>query len=878
MMISRIARLWRNLTAKREVEHQLDQEIRSYIDMLEAEKIQSGLAPGRARREVLLQVEGIEQLKEQVRDVRTGRKLEILASDLHQAWRTLWNMPLTAAVVLLSLGIGIGVNTTVFSWIQSVIIQPMPAIPQSGNYQNLEVRTDSGTYPGLSWSEYKDLRDRLPSFRGLLAFRMVPFYVGELGAAERTYGLLISGNYFPLLGLRPALGRFIQPEDVSRPGREPVVVISHGYWQTHFGGSPNVIGQKIRVNNNLLTVVGVTPERFQGTVLGLDFSLWTPATLAPVLLSGSTELVDRSQRGYAVMGLLRPGASRSGAQMQLNEAMQELAKSYPETNTNIRGEVLPFWRSPHGPQRILATGLAVLQGIMLLLLLAVCGNTATLMLARATTRQREIGVRLALGAGPWRVISLLFTENFLLAFLGSNLGVGLAMWGTRALRAVPIISSFPIRFQTDIDGLGVGFALVLGCICGVIFGVFPAAQLARIDPQAALRPSAGVSTRSRVRTLLMGTEAALALMVLIVAGLFLRSFNETRATDPGFRREGILLASYDLTGRNRTPVEARDFTARLLDRLRGLPGVEQASIAASVPLDIHGMPMRYFSIDSRPRTSAAPDQTLTNTVTPGYFKTMGIPIIAGRDFTDLKDQSAPMQAIVNEEFVRRFIKNGEAVGRRIQSRDRTYLITGVARNAVYESFGEKSSPMLYLSYRDRPIVYGEIHLRTRAAGEMLLVSAVRRVLRELDPTLSLYDARTMNEHLERNAFLRRIPAQMFLVLGPLLLILGAIGIYAVVSYSVARRVKEIGVRLALGATVPRVVLQIAGETLRIAAIGTCIGWLITVIIDVHLNHGVLYAPVFLGVPSLLLSVAALACWVPAYRAARLDPMVALRQD
>ncbi|MBV9199358.1 MAG: ABC transporter permease [Alphaproteobacteria bacterium] len=877
-MMSRITRLWRNLTAKKEVEHQLDDELRSYIDMLEAEKIESGVGPAQARREALLDIGGIEQVKEQVRDVRIGRRLEILASDFHHAWRSLWNMPLIAAVVLLSLAVGIGVNTTVFSWIQAVIFQPLPAISQSGSYQQIEARTDTGNYPGLSWPEYEDLRVRAPSFRGLLAFRMIAFYVGELGAAERTYGLLISGNYFPLLGLKPALGRFIQPEDVSRAGRESVVVISYAYWQKHFGGSPSAIGQNIRVNNHLLTVIGITPERFQGTVLGLDFSLWTPATLAPELLSGSNELEDRSQRGYAVMGLLRPGESRAAAQSQLDQFMRQLARTYPATNANIRGEVLPFWRSPHGPQRMLAMGLALLEAIMLLLLLAVCGNTATLMLARATTRQREIGVRLAMGAAPWRVITLLFTENFLLAFLGSSLGVLLAIWGTRALRAVPIISSFPIRFQSNIDALGVAFALGLGCICGMVFGAFPAVHLARIDPQTAFRPNAGTSTRSRARNLLMGTESALGLMVLIAAGLFLRSFSETRATDPGFRRDGVLLASYDLTGRNRSPAQARDFAARLLDRLRGLRGVEQVSIATSVPLDIHGMPTRSFTVEGRAVAAAAPNQALTNTVTPGYFNAIGIPILAGRDFADLTDQNAPMQAIVNQEFVRRFIGNGEAVGRRIQSRDRTYVTAGVVRNAIYESFSEKPSPMLYLSYRDRPLPNGEIHLRTRPGSEMMLVSDVQRLVRNLDPTLSIYDARTMNEHLERNAFLRRIPAQMFVVLGPLLLVLAAIGIYAVVAYSVARRVKEIGVRLALGATVHRVVMQIAGETLRVAAIGTCIGWLIAVVLDVHLNHGVLYAPVFLGVPSLLLSVAAVACWVPAYRAARLDPMLALREE
>lgn len=872
----RILRLWRNLTAKRRLENQLDAELRSYVELLEAEKIALGMDPASARREALLEVGGIEQVKEQVRDVRTGRKLEILLSDLHQGWRTIRKMPLTAAVVVLSVGIGIGVNTTVFSWIQAVVFQPLPAVPHSGSYQNVETRTGTGAYPGFSWSEYNDLS--LSSFLGLLAFRMVPFYVGEPGSAERTYGLLISGSYFPLLDLKPALGRFIGPQDVSRPGSEAVAVISYGYWQKHFNGSADALGHKIRVNNYLLSVVGVAPEQFQGTVLGLDFSIWTPATLAPVLLGDQAELVDRSQRGYSVMGRLKPGESRAAAQAQLDEAMQRLAKLYPETNANIRGEIFPFWRSSHGPQRMLATSLWILQGIMLLLLLAVCGNTATLILARATTRQREIGIRLAMGAGPWRVVSLVFSENLLLACSGTVIGLFLAIWGTKALRAVPMISSFPIRFQTGIDGFSLGFAMLLGCVCGFVFGVFPAAQLARVDPQNAFRLGAAASPRSRIRNLLMATEVGVALLVLIVAALILRSFGETRATDLGFRRDGILLASYDLTGRNRTTADARIFASRLLERLRALRAVEQASIAVSVPLDIHGMPVRSFTVEGHARASAAPDQSLTNTVTPGYFATMGIPILAGRDFAGLLNTSEPMQAIVNEEFVRRFIGRGQAIGRRIQSRERTYIITAVVRNTTYNSFGERSTPMVYFSYRDRPMLNGEIHLLTRPGTETLLVSDLRRILRDLDPTLSVYDARTMNAHLEKNAFLRRIPAQMFAVLGPLLLVLAAIGIYAVVSYSIAQRTTEIGVRLAVGATVHRIILQIASETLRVVFKGICIGWLIAVIAGIHLNRGVLYLPIFVGVPLLLLSVAAFACWVPARRAARLDPMVALRQD
>ncbi|MBV8834585.1 MAG: ABC transporter permease [Acidobacteriaceae bacterium] len=873
----RLANLWRNLTAKRKAEDELDQELRSYLDLLTAEKIQSGLDPEHARREALLHLGGMTQVKEQVRDVRTGRRLEILASDLRNAARTLRRMPLIAAVIVLSLAVGIGVNTAVFSWIQAVVFQPLPAVSHSGNYEFLEARTDTGTYLGLSWPEYNDLRERLAAFRGLMAFRMVPFYVGEPGSTERRYGLLISGNYFPLLGLKPAVGRLIGPGDVSRPGSEPVVVISYAYWQTHFNGSSTAIGQRIRVNNSLLTVAGVTPERFQGTVLGLDFSLWTPATLAPVLLS-SAELVDRSERGYAVMGLLNPGISRSAAQAQLNGAMQQLAKLYPETNANLQGEVLPFWRSPHGPQRMLAVSLGILQAIMLLLLLAVCANTATLMLARASSRKREIGIRLAIGAGPWRVVSLLFTENLLLALLGVILGVFLAIWGTEALRAVPMITRFPIRFQTSVDNIGLGFAILLGVLCCLIFTAFPATQLARIDPQLALYSGSTPWARSRMRNLLIRAEVALALLILIVAGLFLRSFRETRATNAGFRRDGILLASYDLTGRNRSPDDARVFTSRLLERLRALPAVERASVAVSVPLDIHGMPVRSFSLEGRPSTSTRPDQALANIVTPGYFATMGIPVLAGTDFVNLRDTSAPMQVIINQEFVRRFIPNGQPVGHRIQSRDRTYVITGVVRNSTYDSFGEPPAPILYFSYRDRPALTGEIHLRTRPGSELLMVSDLRRIFRELDPTLSVEDVRTMNEHVEKNAFLRRIPAQMFLVLGPLLLILAAIGIYAVVAYSVAQRTTEIGVRLALGATVRRAVFQIAGETLRVVVTGTFIGWLIAVLLAIHLNRGVIYLPVFAGVPLVLLCVAALACWLPAHRAARLDPMLALRHE
>jgi len=798
--------------------------------------------------------------------------------DLSHAWRAIARMPLLAAVVVVSLGVGIGVNTAVFSWVQLVLLRPLPGVVDAGSFHLVEPRADTGSYPGVSWREYADLRERLRSFVDVLAFRMVPLNVGETGRVQRTFGLLVSGNYFSALGLQPALGRLISPDEVTRPGGEPVVVISHDFWRTHFAGAPGVIGQSVRVNDRLLAIVGVTPERFQGTVLGLNFDMWVPATLAPALLSGSRELDDRSLRGYSVLGRLQPRASREQAQAELDQTMRELERAYPQTNTKVRAEVLPFWQAPRGPQRMLAGALMTLQGIMLLLLLAVCGNTANLMLARASARQREMGVRLALGASRWRVASLLLTENLVLALAGAALGAAIAAWATDAMRAVPIIGAVPIKFQTSLDAGSLVFAAALGAACGLIFGIAPALQLARVDPQAALRAGARTAGRSGMRNALMGIEVGLALVVLLAAAMFLRSFTETRETDPGFRREGVLLAAYDFTGRNVDAPFAREFTRRLLERLRALPSVDSAAVAASVPLDIHGLPLRSFTLEGRAATGAAPDQALTNTVTPDYFRTMGIPLVKGSDFADLTDRATPPQAVVNEEFVRRFLDGAEPLGRRLESRATKYAIAGVVRNSLSESFGEAATPVIYLSYRDRPVARGEMHLRTRAGAESLLAPEVERIVRDLDPALPVYDVRTLTEHVEKNLFLRRIPARMFVVLGPALLLLAAIGIYAVVAYTVSHRTTEIGVRLALGATARQVVRQIVGESFRVVSAGALVGWAIALVINLHLLRGPIYLSVFVGVPMVLLLVALLACWLPAQRTTKVDPVVALRHE
>ena len=433
--------------------------------------------------------------------------------------------------------------------------------------------------------------------------------------------------------------------------------------------------------------------------------------------------------------------------------------------------------------------------------------------------------------------------------------------------------AFPLRFDTDLSVLGVAVAIGLAFVGAALFGIAPALQLARIAPAGSLRAVGAAPARSRLRDAIMAIEVALALLVLVVAGLFFRSYLQTIDTDPGFDRAGVALSAYELRGTAAQPAQTRAFMADLLERLEALPGVESAAIATSVPLDIHGMPIRRFTLEGHTRPDGEEEEALTNTVTPGYFDTMRIPIVAGSTFAEMLDASAPPQAIVNEEFVRRFGDGREMLGRRMENGARTFAIVGVARNSLYESFGEPPTPMLYFAYRDRPATTGEIHVRTQAGQESRLLPEIQRVVRGIDADLPVFNARSLAEHVDSNLFYRRIPARMFVVLGPLLLALTAIGIYAVVSYAAARRTTEVGVRLALGATPRRVVVELLGETMRVVAVGAIVGWLAAWWVTSHVD-----VAVYVTVPAVLLIVAAVACWLPARRATRIDPLTALRQD
>src|SRR6187455_1863275 len=355
--------------------------------------------------------------------------------ELPVSMRALRAMPGVAAVIVASLAIGIGVNTTVFSWNQSRVLDPLPGVARGGDFYFIESKNENGGYPGLSWPEYRDLAERLPSFSNVIAFRMAPLNIGAADWSERTYGALVSGNYFQALGIRAVAGRLFSPEDTATPGGPPAVVVSYRFWKGRLAGADDVIGRTLRVNDRPFTIVGVAPADFYGTVMGITFDVWAPATAVPLIVDGTNELDNRGTRDYMALANLKPGASRAEGQRDLDVAMRDLAVAYPRTNSNITGEVLPQWQQPRGPQQSLIAALAMLQGVMLLVLVLVAGNTTNLVLARASARQREVGVMLALGASRWRIVRLFVTENLILALAGTVLGALIAVWGTTALRS-----------------------------------------------------------------------------------------------------------------------------------------------------------------------------------------------------------------------------------------------------------------------------------------------------------------------------------------------------------------------------------------------------------------------------------------------------------
>jgi predicted permease len=799
--------------------------------------------------------------------------------DFRFTLRTLRQTPWLSLVVVLSLAVGIGANTVVFSWLKSAVWNPLPGV--TAPVLLLETKDDTGNYVSTSWLEFQDLRERLPSFRTLAAQRSRLLYLGDSVRERPVYTELVSADFFKVLGLKPQLGRFFQADEATQPGLAPVAVITHDFWQRTFQGAPDIIGRPFKLNGLTLTIVGVTPEGFRGGFNSLSFDVFTPATMARGLIAASNELTERTNRPYVMLAQLQPGTSPAQARGEIAAAAQHLIATHPETNRGLRYELLPVWRSPRGGVTMLVS-LVTLQIFAALILIVVCANTANLLIARASVRRREIGVRLALGAGPARIVRQLLAESLCLALAGAVAGVIVALWGVDALAHVPLPGALPIRLAPALDWTSLAFAGGIATVSGVAFGLTPALQLARGDVQAFLSGGLGsIGGRSRMRDALIGLEVAVALIVLVLAGLFVQSFRNAVALSPGFDSRPVLLSGLDLGGHGYNARTGGALLDDLLQRLNAAPGVAHAAASNAVPLDLHGPDTGVISIAGK---EFDPNRKiLYYSVTPGYFATLGIPLTAGTDLAPLARPDLPPDAVIGDEMARRYWPGEDPVGHRFEVNGTTYVIAGVARTPKLVRPNEAPRPAAWLAMRNQFVSAPILQIRAADGDPAALLPVVRATLRQLDPELAPLDARTLARQIENNLFVERIPAQMLLVLAPLALVLAAIGLYAVVAYAVGQRTREIGVRIALGATPSALVAHIMGQSLRIVLVGTAVGWACAYAAGRYLRDllvGVSFGDplIFAGVPALLLAVATLACWLPARRATKVDPQVALRAE
>jgi len=805
-------------------------------------------------------------------------------SDLRYALRTLRASPGLTLTATLTLGLGIGATTTIFTCADALVLHPFPLVHEPARLVWVRLRGPSGGVQDIvSYADYLDWREQARSFEGgLVATRIEPFGLrqpGQASPAERVWGQLVSANYFDVLGVPPLLGRGFAPEEASRPGGAPVVVISDALWRRRFGADPGIVGKEILLNNHSLTVIGVAPARFRGTTAGLGFVLWTPITMQPVL-GAYSKLESRRERWLEVFGRLRSNVALEQARAQLRAIGLRIAAAHPEVEGRVPWATL-FTEA--GTQATFGSPLVVLLGMTAVVLLIVCANLANLLLGRAATRQRDLAIRVALGASRGRLVRELLRESSALALLGGLVGIVMAWWGRGLLGAAFPPSPLPLDVAPTVNARSLVLAAGLALITLLLFGVLPALQASRVAPQATLKDGGGSGRRSPLRGGFVVAEVALAVIALTSAGLFLHSWREVHHVDPGFRDPAhVLLVSTNLQlagfGDSAAPV----LVQQLVDRARALPGVRRASVASTVPLGFGGWDSWDVGVENYTPQRGEGMTFLSNRVGPDYFATMGIPIVRGRAI-GLEDRAAATPVtVVSETFAHRFWPRRDAVGQHIRLASRLLTVVGVATDGKYRDLTEPPSPFLYLAFAQFPVP--EVTLHLRAVGEPgALVGAVRREFASVDPGLPFLDPRTLEESMGAAVFLPRLVSTLLSGFAAVALALAAMGLYSVIAYAVTQRTREVGIRRALGSGTRDVALLFLRRGAVLTAVGLTFGIAGALAVGQLLRHqlfGVQPAdPVALGGTALIIGGAALlASYLPARRAAKVDPMVALRYE
>jgi predicted permease len=820
--------------------------------------------------------------------------LEQLVTDLRLAVRLLVKSPAFTLVAVVSLALGIGANTTIFSLLNALLLQPLPG-REPTRLATVYTSDFSGPlYSASSYPDYLDFRAQSRSFEDLAAFGVMPVVITDRGESRRVIGQFVSGNFFEVLGLGAAYGRALLPAE-DDPGAPAAAVLSDAFWRSRFAADPSVVGREIALNGRPFTVVGVGPAGFSGMLRGLSPDLFVPLAMRPGLGGGSLE--SRGDRGLMLFGRLGPGKSVADARAELDVVARRLHASYPDQWTNRLDQprsvsvlpedasrVLPAVRGP--VSAFLGVLLAAVGGVLLI----ACTNVASLLLARASARRREIAVRVALGASRGRLVRQLLAESLVLAAVAGALGTALAVVCQRLILAVQPPLPVTLALGLGMDVRVLAFALVLSLATAVLFGLWPALRASRARPVESLKARSGEAAARRrlsARDALVVAQVAGSLVLLVAAGLFLRSLANARAIDAGFDPEGALVFSLDLGAQGYDAARGGRFYSALQERLEHVPGVEAVGLASLLPLSLDAE-RRGLRIEGYTPGPGEDLEVHSSFVGPGYFEAMRGRIARGREFEEQDTPEAPGVVIVNEAFVRRYWPGRSGLGERIvtwdqgRQADRALAVVGIARDGKYGSLGEDPKPFVF--YPQRQLYRSELAVVVRAQGDpRALAATLRREVKALDATLPVYDVKTLAEHLGAALFPARAAAALVGLSGSLALLLAAIGLYGVLSYAVSLRTREIGVRVALGAQRRDVAALVVGRGLGLAAAGAGLGLAVAVGLTrflAFLLYGVSATDpaTFVSVPLLLLGVGALAAWEPARRALRVDPAVALRDE
>ena len=868
-----------------ELDRSMVEEMQFHISQRAAELQRSGLDAQEAERRAQLEFGGAENYKEQCRETRHFHALHAFLTDLRFGLRVLRRSPGFAVLAILCLTLGIGANAAVFSWIEGTLLRPYPTVADQGRLFVL-AGTARGTagFDSMSWPDLLDFRRNCKLLEAVIAEKIVGTTLSIGDHAERATGSMVSANYFDAMGVRPVLGRGFQPgEDIGQNGH-PVVVISYGTWKERFGGDPNVIGKTQIFNGMPHTIVGVAPEGFYGTFVGYEWQFWVPLSMQPRFDSSGYKLEDRGARWIEPFVRVKRGVTREQAQQELSSVAHRLEADFPSTNRGRGIQLLPLWQSPFNASEMVRPTLKITAVVTFLVLLIACANVSNLLLVRALARRHEMSVRMAVGAGRGRLMKQLMTEGLILSALSLAGGILLARWCRNLLVLLMPTSSVKLHIAGHLDWRVVALSASVCLLSTLFFAIVPAIQSSNVDIAGSLKTEATGVIGSRrgtwVRSSLVLVQVALSFMLLVGAGLLIKSLQQIRTADPGFSADDVLVTSIGLFSAGYEISRARIFEDQLMERVQGLPGIESAAYARIVPFSYRTYSSTSIAVDGY---QARPDEQPMveyNEVSPGYFATTGIPIVAGREFIPADDQDAPPVAVVNQTMAAQYWHGADPIGKRVQANGRWMQVVGIAKNSKYENMLEPAEPFFYVPLRQN--FFTDVGLLVRTWQKPASIAPLlAREVHALDPDLAPYSVITLREQVNLKSSTQRIAGMLLGVFGGLALLLATIGLYGVMSYTVSQSKRELGLRVALGATPAHLLRLVISNGLVLTAAGVVLG-AAAALVTTRLLGYMLYKvsprdPLSFGSAFGVIAVASVAaCLLPALRAARTDPMRALR--